>query len=368
MKLAASLLVLAAALQLTAAAGLAETPREKWISVADKLVTSDPRSYPFDWGEGVQMSGLMQAWGRTNTDRYAAFVENWARFHLTRSLADLLALTPSSKRKGYCGHWVSGTALLYLDEARPDPRYRQTASDIAKYIRAGATRSPEGLIAHWEGNFQLWVDTLNMVCPLLSRLSKLENKPSYLDDSVNQLLLSAKHDRDVKTGLFYHMWDWQQEKRSPELWGRGNGWVIMSLADTFEFLPRSHIQYRELKQLTERFARSLVASQNREGAWHTVMDAPSSPEECSATSMMAYGFLKLIRLGVLPARCQRPALRAWETVNSRWVQDGMVVGTSGGTGPGAKDSYVKRPVGTFPWGTGAYLMAGAEVDRLGAKR
>jgi unsaturated rhamnogalacturonyl hydrolase len=367
-KLRYALPALLAALQLTAAAGLAQSSREKWISVADKLAATDPTKVAFNWGEGVQMSGLMQAWGRTKSDAWAGFVQRWADFHLTKSVDQLLGLQPGSKRRGYCGYWVCGTALLYLDEARPKPDYRRAADEMAGYIRAGATRSPEGLVAHWEGNFQLWVDTLNMVCPLLSRLAKLENKPEYLDDAVNQLLLTARHDLDAKTGLYYHMWDWKAGKTSPELWGRGNGWVIMSLADTFEFLPRSHPRYKDLKQMAERHARALVAAQNSKGAWHTVMNVPDSPEESSATCMNAYGMLKLIRLGVLPAKYRAPALKAWETVNARWVQDGKVIGTSGGTGPGAKDSYVKRPVGTFEWGTGSYLMAGTEVDRLSGKR
>jgi rhamnogalacturonyl hydrolase YesR len=84
--------------------------------------------------------------------------------------------------------------------------------------------------------------------------------------------------------------------------------------------------------------------------------------------MIAYGFLKLVRLGVLPPRYRAPAMKAWEAVNSRWIKDGMVVGTSAGTGPGNRDSYAKRPVGTYTWGTGAYLMAGTEVDRLGKTR
>jgi unsaturated rhamnogalacturonyl hydrolase len=314
------------------------------------------------------MSGLMQAWGRTKSDRWSGFVERWADFHLTKSVERLLGNQPGSKRRGYCGIWVCGTALLYLDEAKSKPEYRRVANDFAQYIRAGATRSPDGIVAHWEGNFQLWVDTLNMVCPLMSRLSKLENKPAYLDDAINQLVMAEKVDFDRKSGLYYHMFDWQTGKHSPELWARGNGWVIMSLADTFEFMPRSHPRYKELKQVTERLARGLTASQNSAGVWHTVMDAPASPEECSATSMIAYGFLKLVRLGVLPPRYRAPAMKAWEAVNSRWIKDGMVVGTSAGTGPGNRDSYAKRPVGTYTWGTGAYLMAGTEVDRLGKTR
>jgi uncharacterized protein (TIGR00369 family) len=28
------------------------------------------------------------------------------------------------------------------------------------------------------------------------------------------------------------MWDWQTGQLTPVLWGRGNGWVLMALADT----------------------------------------------------------------------------------------------------------------------------------------
>jgi len=355
------------ALALFLATGAAQTPREQWIAVANKLVTTAPESYPFDWGEGVQMSGLMQVYGRTNNQNYADFVAKWADFHIPKGTKQLLGNQPGSGQKGYCGHWVPGTALVYLYESRNKPDYLRVASEIAGFIRAGATRSPEGLPGHWLGNYQLWVDTLNMTCPLLSRLSRIENKPAYLDDAVNQLLVSAQHLRDGKTGLFYHMWDWQFDRLSAEQWGRGNGWVIMSIADTFEFLPKSHPRYGELKRLAESFSKSLLAAQDSGGVWHTVIAEESSPGECSATTMIAYGLLKLARLGVLPARFRDPARKAWIAVNERWVKDGLVTGVSEGTIPRDRDQYLNRKVGTYTWGTGSYLMAGSEMDRLEGK-
>jgi unsaturated rhamnogalacturonyl hydrolase len=41
-----------------------------------------------------------------------------------------------------------------------------------------------------------------MTCPLLSRLSRLADKPVCIDDAVNQLLTAAHHVRDPRTGLF----------------------------------------------------------------------------------------------------------------------------------------------------------------------
>lgn len=357
-------LILLPALALLFPTALGQTTRAPWTEVADNLITTASESYAWDWGEGVQMCGLMQVYERTGDQRYADFVARWADTHVPMGYERLLGNDAGSERKGYCGRWVAGTALVYLYEATKKPQYLQVASSIAGFIQAGATRSPEGAPGHWLGNYQLWVDTLNMTCPLLSRLSKIEHKPAYLDDAVNQLLVAARHLRDERTGLFYHMWDWQYDRRSEEQWGRGNGWVIMSIADTFEFLPRDHPRYGELKGTAESFAKSLLAAQDPDGVWHTVIADPTSPAECSATTMIAYGLLKLARLGVLPAGFRDSGRKAWRAVNQRWVKDGLVTGVSEGTIPRDRDQYLNRKVGTYTWGTGSYLMAGAEIDRL----
>jgi len=95
----------------------------------------------------------------------------------------------------------------------------------------------------------------------------------------------------------------------PSLWARGNGWVLMSIADTMEHMGRKH----------------------------TILDDPASYEESSATAMFTYRLLKLVRLKVLPAA---------------------------GTGPGKGDNYKAIKLGSETWGTGAHLMAGSEMDCL----
>ena len=55
---------------------------------------------------------------------------------------------PESKRQGYCGRWVPGAALAYLYEARKNSEHLRVASEVAGFIRAGATRSPEGAPGH----------------------------------------------------------------------------------------------------------------------------------------------------------------------------------------------------------------------------
>ena len=48
----------------------ADPYREKWISVADRLVTVAPETFAYNWGEGVQQIGLMKVHERTREAKY----------------------------------------------------------------------------------------------------------------------------------------------------------------------------------------------------------------------------------------------------------------------------------------------------------
>jgi len=235
---------------------------------------------------------------------------------------------------------------------------------VLDFIRDGAERGPEGGLGHWQGSHQLWVDTLYMACPVLAGFAKLDGKPAYLDDAALQLVVQARHLQDAKSGLFHHMWDWQTGQRTDGYWGRGNGWVLMSLADTLEFMDRKHRSYKELRTMATKMARGMQQTQDRDGLWHTVLDDHAGYAESSASAMTVYALLKMVRLKVLPGSYRKPALRAWSAINEKYVKDGVVTGVSAGTSPQSRDGYGKVKVGSQTWGTGSYLMAGSEVDRL----
>jgi len=236
---------------------------ENWRAVADKLLRTPPETWVFNWGEGVQMIGVMKMHERTGDQRYADYVEQWAGFHLTKDVRELLNLPPTSRwGPGYCGHWSPATAILYLHLARKKAEHLRLAEQVADFIRSGAERAPDGGLGHWLGNHQLWVDTLYMACPLLSRLGMLLGRKDYIEDAANQIVVQARRLQDPKTGLFYHMWDWDQNTRSPDFWGRGNGWVLMSLADTMEAMGREQPSYKALKGIAEHSRRRGLGGQN----------------------------------------------------------------------------------------------------------
>ncbi len=342
-------------------------PLPAWISVADHLIQTPAESYAFNWGEGVQMMGLIKAARAAHDARYFDYVENWARIYEARDIRTLLNIGPSAPNKsrlGYCGHWSPASAVLYLYQDRSKPEHLKLARDVADFIRTHAERSPDGALGHWQGSHQLWVDTLCMACPLLSALGGMEQKPEYIGDAATQIIVHAGHVQDEKTGLMYHMWDWQTAKHSDGFWGRGNGWVLMSLAETMEVMNRRDPKFKALEAIARKLVRGLEATVDRDGLWHTVLDDSASYPECSATAMVSYGLLKLVRLRILPARYKGVALKSWRAISDRYIKDGVVTGVSAGTGPRGLDSYRKIAVGAETWGTGAYLLAASEVERL----
>ncbi len=357
-----ALFLLAAAPVLSAA----PMPHENaWRKVASTTVKLDPALVEYNWGEGVQAIGLMKVYERFPDPAYPAWVSRWLAAHIPRGIDQLLKTQGvSAKLPEYCGYWAPATASLYLYQVDHKPEHLRLAVDTAEFIENRATRSPDGALDHWYGKKQLWVDTLYMACPLLAGLGKLQSKPAYLEDAIRQIQLYRRHTQDPKSGLFYHMWDWTTGEHTRELWARGNGWVLMSIADVMEVLPPGDKRTTGLRQLAEELSEGIRKTQDADGMWHTVMDDPSTYPESSATMMFTYGLLKLHRLSVLPASVKPVALNAWEAVNSRYVKDGLVTGVSAGTMPNNQSRYKSIPLGTQPWGTGAYLMAGREVDLL----
>jgi unsaturated rhamnogalacturonyl hydrolase len=343
------LAVAAAACFLVALASFARQTPPAWTSVADHLIQTPAESYPFDWGEGVQMMGLMRAARTARDARYFDYVEKWARIYELKDIQTLLNIGPSAPNKarsGYCGHWAPGSAVLYLYQDRRKPEHLKMARQVADFIRTGAERSPEGGLGHWQGSHQMWVDTLYMACPLLSGLGQMENKPEYIEDAARQIVIHARHLQDEKTGR-----------------GRGDGWVLMSLADTMEAMKRRDPDFKELESIARKLVRGLESTQDGDGLWHTILNDPASYPESSATAMFVYGTLKLARLGVLPKTYDAMALKAWRAIGERYVKDGVVTGVSAGTGPKGIDNYRTTPVGQQTWGTGAYLLAASEIAR-----
>lgn len=335
------------------------------ITVADSTLLRYATSYVFDWGEGVLMYGLMRAYSISNNTSYLEYVRKWADFHYEKGIPRVLDQGYPTSRRKFCGHWIPGMAVLLLYEETGDEKYLKTALHIGDYILNTATRTHGGALNIWEDQRQLWVDAMAMFCPILSRLSHVTDEARYVDEAARQIVLYAERLQDPEGGLFYHLWDETTGHRNPDFWGRGNGWAMLALVDTLEHLSESHPLRNRIEVIFRSQVAALLRHQDASGMWRTVVDREEAYPESSGSSMIAYGIAKGVRLGILEKTKLSNAQRCWEELLRRIDSEGKLLGTSDQTAPRDFAYYQSVFTGTFPWGTGAFLLLGYELAQLG---
>ena len=163
------------------------------------------------------------------------------------------------------------------------------------------------------------------------------------------------------------MWDEETGEHSPCFWGRGNGWVAMSYVEVLQSVPADSPNRPRLVDAYRKLLAALAPLQDRQsGLWHTVLDDPASYGETSASAMILYSMIEGRKMRLLDAAYDEPIQRGWAALSTQVNNMGQVTGVSAGTGPGDRASYLARPQGTYPWGTGAMLMAASALGGGGA--
>lgn len=289
----------------------------------------------------------------------------------------------------------AGSALFLLDETTDDPRYRLAADLLHTQLEEQPTTSEGGYWHKQRYPYQMWMDGLYMAEPFAVdyALSYLEgeDRAYALDHAALQFLLAARTLRDPATGLYYHGWDEAKEQiwadpltgRSQEFWGRAMGWYAMALVDVLEAFPEDHPDRGTLLDLFEDYAEAIATVQDPvSGVWWQVLDKPNREGnylEASVSSMFTYALLKGVRLGLIDENTYLPrGERAYHGLIREFIRpgdDGMIsltkvvsVGGLGGDNDrdGTYEYYLSEPLrDDDPKGTGPFILASLEMERLG---
>jgi unsaturated rhamnogalacturonyl hydrolase len=144
-------------------------------------------------------------------------------------------------------------------------------SETIDFMLHRAERTRDGGLSHFNGKPRLWVDTLDMACPVLSHAARITRRPELQLEAVRQLEIFAHHLRDPAIGLWYHTWDEGSGRRTTNFWARGNGWVVLSLVETLKQEPINSPARVRLRSFLDKRLAALVSLQDSPtGLWLTI--------------------------------------------------------------------------------------------------
>jgi unsaturated rhamnogalacturonyl hydrolase len=342
--------------------GLEETV----MSVAAYALKVNFRRYE-NWENAILASGLLALGGEAETGHARKIFRNAVE---TQSSAGQLAfnlIVPgaagnaverwSGKRAitGATHSATMGRGVLHFRKLDGEQHYMRAAQRQYEYL-CTLPRVSNGGIAHREEGRELWVDSMWFIIPFLAEYGVVAAEPAALEEAALQIRAHADRLRDPRSGLFRHIWcETPDTFPQSTFWSRGNGWVITSFVDSYEFFPAAHPVRKELCDLTSAIADRLVELQDGSGFWANTLDDRLTPMESSGTLMLGYGLRKALDLGMIEGeRYQDAAARAMaaamQAVND---EGGVEYVTLPPGGPAA-------PLGVAPYGQGWFLLAASQ--------
>ncbi|MBT0669368.1 glycoside hydrolase family 88 protein [Novosphingobium profundi] len=213
-----------------------------------------------------------------------------------------------------------------------------------------------------------WSDALFMAPPVMARFSAQTGDPAYLLAADTQWWRTYERLWSREHALYFRDERFRTRKAAngaPVFWARGNGWVMGALPRMLEAMPADFPTRARYIETLRAMAESLAKLQHADGLWSAnLLDGNDPPGgETTGSAFFVYAMAWGINHGVLERERYLPVvLRGWSALEGAVQPDGLL-GFAQRTGD---QPWPARAEDHALYGTGAMLLAGLEVRKLGA--
>lgn len=191
---------------------------------------------------------------------------------------------------------MNGYSLLYVYEKTGDSVYRQAADRLYEYVLNYKNEMGSPMPYRKNHPTHVYVDGLGMIVPFLCRYGKLFEKPEAIQMGIKEVLDFVQYGMDPVSELPYHGYDIKtKEKQGIIGWGRAVGWLMLSIADSMEYITLE----KEQEELWRAFWNLVKVCNNyvrQDHYFSWQLSAMEGPKDTSATAMIAYALKKALQV------------------------------------------------------------------------
>lgn len=288
--------------------------------------------------DGIILSGVWYLYQVTAKQSYFDFIDSY----LEKAVHENGGLTGYVRENYNIDNINAGKVLFDMYSQTGKLKFRKAAKLLFSQLKEHP-RTKQGNFWHKKRYpNQVWLDGLYMAQPFYARYIKEFDCSDFPDSPDSSHSSDSRYYRDIlnqfknvraflfdeEKKLYCHgydetrsmMWAHKKTGKSPNIWSRSVGWFAMALVDVLEIAGFEKMLKNLLADYLNELCEGMLTHRSPEGMWFQVVDRPEyegNYPETSGTLMMAYTFLKAVRLGYLDKKFQKPGEQAFEgTINT----------------------------------------------------
>lgn len=229
-----------------------------------------------------------------------------------------------------CDHAILAYALLnadFIDYQQYRTAFDETWQMILSLKGEDGTVAYKPYVTHYR-----FVDTIGFICPFLVNYGIKFNVPEAVELAVKQITTFQKYGMMLQENIPFHTYN--VDTRIPvglSGWGRGLGWYVIGLIDTWHALPDSHPQKMELRTLVIKTARSAIKYQEQNGGFHWLLFDRGSRLDSSTAATLAWFFTLAAEISEVSEECIEAREKALDYLMSVTRRSGAVDFSQGDT-------------------------------------
>ena len=222
-------------------------------------------------------------------------------------------------------------AALRIHELLPSDAWPYEFSKTIANSYCDRHGAQDGIIPYAVNGTEVLVDTIAFLCPFLARLSRMTGESIYKELSVRQIKAFMEHGIDTTNGWAYHGFNINTKQSIGRSgWGRGVGWLLLGMTDTYIELDAHYPDVTWLKSKIEQLVDKLSQSQCDNGHWSTDFSNTESETDSSLTAIVAYSLARLsTKAPALAEKCNNMLTRALAALDAATDTDGWILHASG---------------------------------------